>query len=141
MLVLRPSPVHGVGVFTTAAIMEGEHLRLWQEDDWRFVPFERADDEPDVRELRDIYCVTGPDGYHCPQDFHRMSIGWYMNHADTPNVRYRDNYEYYAVRDIAAGEEIFCDYRTLTPAEAAPRDGATPRLAPAADDGLRASAF
>ena len=120
MLILRPSPLHGIGVFTTSPIKAGAHVRLWQEEDWRFVSFAEAERDAAVSEFRDRYCVLGDGGYYCPLDFHRMSIGWYMNHADEPNVRWRDNYEYYAVRDIAAGEEILCDYRSLTPHESAP---------------------
>ena len=122
MLVLKPSAIHGIGVWTMDAIPAGEFLRLWQPDDWRFVPFAEAEKDPDLWAVRDIYCVKDKDGYHCPLDFHRMSIGWFMNHSDMPNVRSSKelNYEYYAVRDIAAGEEIVCDYRALTPYESAP---------------------
>ncbi len=122
MLVLKPSGVHGVGVFTTARIQREAWLRLWQPDDWRFVTFDESDSDPELLEFRDIYCVRDAGGYFCPLDFHRMSIGWYMNHSDEPNVRYRskDDFEYFASRDIEAGEEITCDYRTLTPYESAP---------------------
>jgi SET domain-containing protein len=122
MLVLRPSPVHGIGVFTTAAIAKGERLRLWDGNDWRFVSFADAHSDPAVRELRDVYCVRVEGGYMCPLAFNRMSIGWYMNHSEEPNAWSSAalNYEYYAARDIAAGEEIFCDYRLLSPEETPP---------------------
>jgi SET domain-containing protein len=124
MLVLKVSTTHGVGVFTTAAIAQGEYLRLWQPDDWRFVPYAQAQSDPDVREFKDIYCVRVEGGYNCPLDFCRMSVGWYMDHADAPNVDYsvERNYEYFAMRDIESGEEILCDYRTLSPYERAPGD-------------------
>ena len=122
MLVLKPSPIAGVGVFTTRRIAEGEHLRLWQEEDWRFVTLAEAEADPALRELRDTYCVSDANGYWCPLDFHRMSIGWYMNHSGQPNVRTSRelNFEYYATRDIEAGEEIVCDYAAITPHESAP---------------------
>ncbi len=122
MLVLRPSPIQGVGVFTTEPIRQGGHVRLWQADDWRFIPFADAERDPELVAARETYCVTHASGYCCPLDFHRMSIGWYMNHSDQPNVTHRreENFEYYAARDIEAGEEILCDYRSLTPFEEAP---------------------
>ena len=122
MFVLRPSPIQGVGVFTTRDIAEGEHLRLWQEEDWRFVPDAAAARDPEMVELGETYCVRDEGGFWCPADFHRMSIGWYMNHSDRPNVRTSRelNYHYYAARDIAAGEEIVCDYGAITPYERAP---------------------
>ena len=126
MLVLRPSPTHGVGVFTTAPIRKGEHLRLWQADDWRFVSYEQAENDPELQEVRSIYCVDLGTGYSCPLDFHRMSIGWYMNHSDQPNVDYsREDrtFEYFALRDIGPDSEILCDYRTLSPVETAPGSG------------------
>jgi SET domain-containing protein len=122
MLVLRPSAIHGIGVCTTNPIRKGEFLRLWDPEDWRFVPFAEAEKDPELWAVRDIYCVKDATGYHCPLDFHRMSIGWYMNHSDTPNVSSSKelNYEYFALRDIEPGEEIVCDYRTITPYESAP---------------------
>ena len=122
MLVLRASSIHGVGIFTTQTIAKGDHVRLWQEGDYRFVTFAESDEDPDLREVREIYCVKDGKGYHCPADFHRMSIGWYMNHSDTPNVRSSaaEGWEYYATRAIEAGEEIVCDYTSLTPYESAP---------------------
>ena len=122
MLVLRPSPIQGVGVFTTDPISRGEHVRLWQPDDWRFVSFEQAERDAELMQARETYCVQHENGFCCPLDFHRMSIGWYMNHSDAPNVQPRpeENWEYYAAVDIDAGEEILCDYRSLTPFETAP---------------------
>lgn len=133
MLLLRPSPVHGIGVFTTEDIAKGAYLRLWQADDYRFLSFAEAEADPDVRQLREIYCVRDATGFHCPADFHRMSVGWFMNHSSTPNVHYsrEKNYEYFALRDIMAGEEICCDYTTLTPYERAPDAAAAANAAPA----------
>ena len=122
MLVLRSSSIQGIGVFTTRPIERGEHLRLWQQDDWRFLTFAEAENDPGFREVGETYCVRDADGYWCPLDFHRMSIGYYMNHSGTPNVATSKdlNYEYFALRHIAAGEEILCDYRKITPYEVAP---------------------
>jgi hypothetical protein len=124
MLVLKPSAVHGIGVFTTTPVPSGAHVRLWQADDWRALTAAEASADPEVWAMRDVYCVSTPTGYNCPLDFHRMSVGWYMNHSARPNVRSSEElgWEYYATRDIAAGEELFCDYRELSPVESAPPD-------------------
>jgi SET domain-containing protein len=122
MFVLRPSKIQGVGVFTTVPIAKGEHLRLWQQEDSRFVSDEEAANDPEMAELGERYCVRDAGGWWCPLDFHRMSIGYYMNHSDEPNVHTIKewNYEYYALRNIAAGEEIVCDYTKITPYERRP---------------------
>jgi SET domain-containing protein len=122
MLLLRPSPIHGIGVFTTAPIARGERLDLWDGDDWRLVDDAEAEADAAVRALRDIYCVRVGGGYMCPLAFNRMSIGWYMNHSDDPNAWSSPalNFEYYASRDISPGEEILCDYRRLSSDEGPP---------------------
>lgn len=122
MLVLRPSPKAGVGIFTTRSIAKGEHVRLWQKDDERFVSNEEAEGDPDLRAACDVHCVIVEGGFTCPSDFHRMSIGWYMNHSFTPNIASSAelDWEFYAVRDIDADEELCCDYRTLSPFETVP---------------------
>lgn len=51
----------------------------------------------------------------CPQDFGRMSVGWYANHSDNPNTKIIGDYRYVSVRDIQADEEITIDYKKLEP--------------------------
>jgi hypothetical protein len=51
-------------------------------------------------------------GWHIPADWHRMSIGWYINHSDNPNVAH-DDYIYYAHKYIRAGEELTINYESL----------------------------
>jgi SET domain-containing protein len=105
--ILSPSKIHGVGVFAVHDIERDTKLRLFARNEKvKFVG--RVPKEPFGN-----YCVPCLCGrYARPVDFGRMSIGWYLNHSVNPNAIRRD-YEYYAVRDIKAGEEITIDYRTL----------------------------
>ena len=103
MLLLKLSSIQGVGVFTTQAIPSGEQLRLWQPDDWRFLTFAEAESDPDFREVGKTYCVSDAGGYWCPLDFHRMSIGYYMNHSDAPNVHTSKDLVQGGRRHAAAG--------------------------------------
>lgn len=48
----------------------------------------------------------------CPSDFGRMEVGWFINHSKNPNAYLREK-EFYASRDILAGEEITTDYNLL----------------------------
>jgi SET domain-containing protein len=41
-----------------------------------------------------------------------MSLVWYLNHSDTPNVRVTAT-RAYALCNIKKGEELTVDYRTL----------------------------
>jgi hypothetical protein len=113
MIVLRPSPIEGVGCFTLQAIKAGEIVRnLWDDADVRFVP--AAEVPPALVPLHKRYCIESPGGFWCPLDFKRMSVGWYLNHSERPNLASADGgHNYFALRDIAAGEELTIDYRKL----------------------------
>lgn len=108
---LRPC-AYGVGVFAVHAIAKGAHLRLCSDDREeisRKVPRDSVA-EPFLK-----YCLDQGDGTVIrPDDFGRMHLVWFLNHAETPNAAHR-NYVYYALRDIEAGEEILIDYATVEP--------------------------
>ena len=105
---LKPSAIAGVGVFALKDVAKGDVLRLYTEDDVRELTDEQADADPEVRAMREIYCVKIPGGWRCPLAFQRMSLGWHVNHSFEPNVaassRHNDNFV--ALRPIKAGEEI-----------------------------------
>ncbi|MCK6450326.1 MAG: SET domain-containing protein [Alphaproteobacteria bacterium] len=113
IIVLRPSTIEGVGCFTLAPIRAGQIVKnLWDDEDVRFVG--AAEVPPELVPLHKRYCIESADGYWCPLDFRRMSVGWYLNHSDAPNLASRDGgNNYLALRDIAAGEELTIDYRKL----------------------------
>ena len=105
--ILSPSTIHGVGVFATHDIEQGTKLRLFaRSEKVKFVG------KKPKAPFGNYYvpCLCGR--YGRPVDFGRMSIGWYLNHSDSPNAA-RSEYKYYALRDIKTGEEITIDYRTL----------------------------
>jgi len=105
--VLKPSPIHGVGVFTTRGIQRGTFLEL-------FDPKEKLIDNATIAshgKLARHYGVKVARAFYCPANFHRMSIGWYLNHSGEPNTIYsRVEDGYYARRYIRKGEEITIDY-------------------------------
>jgi len=67
------------------------------------------------------YCIDRSETLLCPKDFGCMEVGWYLNHSKTPNAYHR-NYNFYALRDIKAGEEITVNYNTLEEPEEAKED-------------------
>ena len=97
MLILKPSKTHGVGVFTTEGIKKNMQPPLFEKNDWkrkkRCVGYQRR------------YCTSK----WAPMNYHRMSIGWYLNHSNTPNI----SSEMKGLRYIKAGEELTIDYATL----------------------------
>jgi len=108
MLLVAPSPIHGVGVVTTTRIVKDTKLRLIARNDWRFVKKPKRSE----REYVNRFCVWDGEGYHCPKSFTRMSLGWYLNDAVDPNLSPKGEY-FVARRTIKKGEELTIDYDEL----------------------------
>ena len=110
-LILQPSPIHGVGVFSRKQIKTGTVLPLFAKGDHSVRKYASAIERHyAVHYTAKNRIVSKPLGWHCPKDFHRMSIGWYTNHSKRPNVETRT---WKALRDIRKGEEITIDYDRL----------------------------
>lgn len=106
MLILKPSKIHGIGVFTTKRITKG-------------TVFDFTSDAVLVKKVRNVYhkryCVRYQEGWWCPQDFNQMNIGWYLNHSTKPNIEVETKVSpYHAVKDITAGQELTINYTHLT---------------------------
>jgi SET domain-containing protein len=107
---LAPSGIHGVGVFAVTAIPPGGTVQLWSNEELRFV---RKPVEGVLRDMVLAYGVEAAEGFWCPQDFNRAEIGWYINHADAPNMTYADDITLKALRRIEPGEELTVNYLEL----------------------------
>lgn len=109
---LQPSPIHGIGLFAAERIAAGTPV-------WRFVKdFDRV--LPPVMRLRfPQYVFLLHYAQRCPltqQYVLCVDDARFMNHSDDPNVLVRAplwdaKLTHDAIRDIAEGEEITCDYR------------------------------
>jgi len=102
MLVLKPSKIQGVGVFTTTKLKQGATPPLFNRD-WVF--------RKRCTGRQRHYCVATKGGYWCPRNYHRMSIGWYLNHSDAPNCSSATPPK--TLRHIQAGAELTIDYNKL----------------------------
>lgn len=103
------SVVEGIGVFAAEPIAEGARVwRLEPEFD-RLIPTEQyLSSPPYLRELLDRYAYPSPDrpGFIV----YEVDNGRFMNHSETPNTDFSDSGGATALRDIAAGEELTCNY-------------------------------
>jgi SET domain-containing protein len=110
LFVLKPSE-HGVGVFAVHDIKKGTFLRL-------FGDIKKLYNRSIKRKIKDVpqffrsFCIYVEDGLIGPKAFGAMSVGWYLNHAKKSNA-FHKNYDWYAARNIKAGEEILIDYNSL----------------------------
>lgn len=109
---VAPSPIEGVGVFTAEAIREGARISRFDPQFDRLIP--RADylnAPPYLKSLLDRYAFPHPQK---PEFIvYEVDNSRFMNHSLEPNTDYSDFAAGVALRDIAAGEELTCDYNTF----------------------------
>jgi SET domain-containing protein len=110
-IVLRPSKIHGVGVFTERLIRRGELLKIWDGRDWRKIRKPRGR----LFAMCSLYGVEHSNGYSRPKSFVRMSLAWYLNHSESPNCLIEPSGHCRAQREIRAGDELTIDYANLDP--------------------------
>lgn len=112
---LRPSRIHGVGVFAIRAIKKDVPLFADDHEEMLWMDESEVPRAPaGIRKLYDDFCVVKDKRYGCPQNFNRLTMSWYLNEpakGDRPNVRCDQNsYDFFALKDIKAGEELTVDY-------------------------------
>jgi SET domain-containing protein len=109
------SRIHGVGVLAIRDIPAG--TRVFRGEDERVVWVSRADVRRLPRPLRQLYedfAMLWGERYGVPRTLNMLSVGWYLNHSDRPNVEADDDGRFHALRRIRKGEELTADYRTFT---------------------------
>jgi SET domain-containing protein len=109
-----PSAIEGVGVFAAAPIKKG--TAIWSLDD-RFDHVLTAADVATLGEEQRAFVERY--GYtHTTRPeliVLEMDNGRFMNHASQPNTDFTDPVVGWAIRDIAEGEEITCNYAEFEP--------------------------
>jgi len=111
---IGPSDIHGVGVLAIRDIPAG--TRLFRGEDERVVWVSRAAVSRMPRRLRQLYEDFGMlcgDRLGVPRTFNMLSVGWYLNHSEHPNVEADDDGRFHTLRSIKQGEELTADYRTF----------------------------
>ena len=109
---LAPSTIHGTGLFAAEPIAKG--TVIWRFDervDRRFAKAEREALPEPAHSFLMTYSypeVLGGDTYILDGDHAR-----FMNHSETPNTDCV--VDTITTRDVAAGEELLCDYREFDP--------------------------
>lgn len=111
---LRPSTVHGIGVFALRDIPKGcKTLFSKNVGNWIKVPISDIEKLPEAsRNLVETYCLYDETDYYLPDyGFKVMDLVNYLNHSATPNVISVNDGEYFeSLREIAEGEELFVNY-------------------------------
>lgn len=113
-VMLKASPVHGIGVFAIRAIPKGCRTIFSKGyGEWITIPIKEVETLPDhSRNLIETYCLFDDENYFVPEyGFKMMDLVLYLNHSSSPNIiSINDGEEFEATRDINAGEELFVSY-------------------------------
>jgi uncharacterized protein len=121
-LVVRPSPIHSAGVFTTARIRKG--MRVVEYNGPRITP-EEADRLYDGAPRTYLYGLE--DGKSVIDG---EGLGAYLNHSCDPNCEIdevKGHVWLFALRDIDAGEELVWDYNLYDDDDPAPCHCGSPK--------------
>ena len=108
---IAASTIHGLGVFTSESIAAGRTI-------WKFNPLvDNCISIDDLGTLPAHIQHWVKERAHLSEKYGGMIIGCdgdlFMNHSENPNMT-ADDGDCYAIRDIAANEEVTCDYRLCT---------------------------
>lgn len=105
----------GVGVRAVRQIRKGSRIDAWEPGDMVYVPLEAVTDIEYLRWLN-VFGIVVWQGFYAPRNPIRMSLGWYINHSEHPNVTITvspTKWTIRALRHIKPGEELTVDYGTL----------------------------
>ena len=120
-VMIKASPVHGIGVFAIKDIPKGTQDIFSQGiGEWIEVSKEEVKALPKhSRDLVENHCLFDEKNYFIPDyGFKLVDLVIYLNHSDVPNVMsINDGERFEAIRDITVGEELFLDYGTIVEGE------------------------
>jgi SET domain-containing protein len=115
-VMLKPSPIEGIGVFALRDIPTGCRSMFGKPDDageWITVSKKEIETLPaHAQFLVGNYCLYDDEHYFVPAaGFKKIDLALFLNHSDQPNIISVDDGDYFeAIRDIKQGEELLIDY-------------------------------
>lgn len=122
-VMLKPSPLEGVGVFAICDIPKGCREMFGKpdtSDEWITLSKKEVETLPSAAQFMiGNYCLYDQDNYFVPaHGFKKMDVALFLNHSDSPNIVSINDGDYFeAIRDIRAGEELVIDYGEIVEGE------------------------
>ena len=111
---LKPSAIHGIGVFAIVDIPRGcRNLFSKNVGNWIKLPIRDVEKLPEhSRSLIETYCLYDEENYFVPDyGFKVMDLVNYLNHSPAPNIISVNDGEYFeALVDIPVGTELMINY-------------------------------
>ncbi len=109
---IAKSEVEGVGVFTAEAIAKGQIISRFDPLFDRLIPRDDYENAPPyLKALLDRYAFPHPD--NPALIVYEVDNSRFMNHSAAGNTDFSNFAAGVALRDIAPGEELTCDYNTF----------------------------
>lgn len=109
------SRVHGVGVLAIRDIPAGALVFRGESERVSWVSRAAVRRLPvAIRRLYEDFGMVFGDRIGVPPNLNMLSVGWYVNHSEHPNVEAGEDSRFRALRRIRKGEELTADYRTFT---------------------------
>ncbi len=115
-VMLKPSPIEGIGVFAIKDIAKGCREMFSKpdvNDKWITVSKQEIETLPaHAQFIVGNYCLYDEENYFIPDHgFKKIDVSLFLNHSDAPNIISINDGDYFeAVRDIKTGEELVIDY-------------------------------
>jgi uncharacterized protein len=112
---IKASP-KGVGLFAIRAIPCGTPLFVGDIGSTVRIPASVVESiaDPEMRRMYIDFCPVVGNDFVAPSDFNQITMSWYMNHSDTPNVTATPELQFVTSRFVPAGEELTADYTTYS---------------------------
>lgn len=109
---IAPSAIEGVGVFAAEPIAKGQRVSRFDPGFDRLIPRDAYENAPPfLKTLLDRYAFPHPDDLALI--VYEVDNSRFMNHSAAPNTDFSNFAAGVALRDIAAGEELTCDYNSF----------------------------
>ena len=112
---LKPSRIHGVGVFAIQDIPKGVRVFYGDDDELVWVDKEKIKSlSTELKKMYEDFGVIKGSLYGCPGNFNNLTSTWYVNHSIKPNLVCDADFNFIASRRIKKGEELTIDYKTYS---------------------------
>jgi SET domain-containing protein len=115
---LAPSTIHGIGVHAIIPIKKATHV-FYGDENTEIIWIKKSQLKKlpkEIMRLYDDFCIIKDKGqtYGCPKNFNLLTISWYLNHSDNPNLICDKDYNFYTSKSIKKGEELTVNYNTFS---------------------------
>ena len=112
---IADSGIHGVGVRAIRDIPAGTMVFRGESERVTWVSRAALRRLPvAIRQLYEDFGMVWGDQIGVPPTLNMLSVGWYVNHSDRPNLEADEDARFRTLRRIRKGEELTADYRTFT---------------------------